>query len=183
ADPLIQPLDLSPPQRLSLVAFLRALTDPRVEAGQPPFDRPTLFTESSLAATPAGPGTASSEGVVPRAIAIEPPRVTGPPLSIGLRQARPGASAWLLVDHSGADVPVHLFGADLHLALSPALGVLPAGPLADGAPDELGHATLKLDLAALGVPAGLDLWAQWLVLDSRLPLELAASDAVRLHTF
>src|SRR5215212_2006789 len=44
----IRALGLSAQQRADLVAFLRgALTDPRVAAGQAPFDRPMLYTEST----------------------------------------------------------------------------------------------------------------------------------------
>ncbi len=42
-DPLVRQVRLAPPQRNDVVVFLqRALTDPRVEQGLPPFDAPTL---------------------------------------------------------------------------------------------------------------------------------------------
>ena len=50
-DPRIRPLRLSPAERSALLAFLRRpLTDARVAAELPPFDRPTLFSETSRAA-------------------------------------------------------------------------------------------------------------------------------------
>ena len=46
--PLIRPLRLTPADKAALLAFLRRpLTDARVAAELPPFDRPTLFTESA----------------------------------------------------------------------------------------------------------------------------------------
>ncbi|HNO78358.1 MAG TPA: cytochrome c peroxidase [Phycisphaerae bacterium] len=45
-DPLIPPINIPPPVRPALVDFLaNALTDPRVEAGTFPFDRPKLHSE------------------------------------------------------------------------------------------------------------------------------------------
>jgi cytochrome c peroxidase len=69
--------NLTPSERNSVILFLRdALTDPRVAAGLPPFDHPTLFTTANpfnsnqtKAATPAGGGW------TPKMIADVPPHV------------------------------------------------------------------------------------------------------------
>lgn len=72
-DPRIRPLDLSPTERAALLAFLRRpLTDERVAAELPPFDRPTLFTETSRAAVvlPSQPRVAIADpGVGAREVA------------------------------------------------------------------------------------------------------------------
>ena len=128
ADPLIQELNLSPSQRLALVAFLRTFTDPRVAAGLPPFDRPTLFSESALVAAPAGAGSAGTGGAVPQFLAVEPAYVGQTQFSLGARQLSAGAWTWLAFDASPATPPVQLGGADVHLALSPAFVLLPWMP-------------------------------------------------------
>src|SRR5262249_47426758 len=70
---VIRPLNLTAQQKTDLVAFLkRPLTDPRVAAETPPFDRPMLYTESARVPVVSGTGIAGSAGV-PQAIAVEPP--------------------------------------------------------------------------------------------------------------
>jgi cytochrome c peroxidase len=95
----IRPLGLSAQQRADLVAFLRgALTDPRVAAGSPPFDRPMLYTESTRVPQVTGAGTPGSGGAVPRATAIEPPLVGNPSFTVAVSNALGGAQAVLVVD-------------------------------------------------------------------------------------
>lgn len=183
ADELIETLNLSPSQRLSIVAFLRTFTDPRLVAGQPPFDRPTLFSESSWVAVDAGAGTAGAAGLTPEVIAVEPAKTGATEFSLGIRRGTAGALAWLAIDGAPAGAPLQVLGAQVHLALSPGSSLLAQGPLADGAPFAAGHGTASFDLAALALPPGLNVWAQWFVLDPLAVGGLAASNAVRLTTF
>ncbi|MEM7203650.1 MAG: cytochrome c peroxidase [Planctomycetota bacterium] len=181
ADPLIQRLRLSPSQRLALVAFMQALTDPRVAAGAPPFDRPKLFTESTFAPQPAGAGSAGWGGFTPGAIVVEPALTTSREYSLGVRRAAPGALALLAIDAASAASPIPLLGAQFHLGWTPALTFIPAGPLVVGVAGT-GHGTLSFDLAAAGVASGIDVWLQWLIADAAAVGGLAASDAVQVRT-
>jgi cytochrome c peroxidase len=98
-DPNIQPRNLSPQQKADLVAFLkRPLTDPRVAAELPPFDRPKLYTESNRVPQVTGTGVAGSGGIVPSVTAIEPPLVGNPSFALAVSNAIGGANAVLVID-------------------------------------------------------------------------------------
>ena len=97
--PLITPLNLTPLQKSQLLAFLRRpLTDPRVAASQPPFDRPSLFSESNLVPLVTGQGTAGQGGLVPQVVALQPALLGNATFTIGLYGARPDAEAVLVID-------------------------------------------------------------------------------------
>jgi len=75
-DPLIIPRSITGPERDALLAYLRdALTDPRIAAELPPFDRPRLYTESTRMPTLVGSGVAGGNGFVPVIAAREQPQV------------------------------------------------------------------------------------------------------------
>ncbi|MDX6404176.1 MAG: hypothetical protein QOH70_1631 [Blastocatellia bacterium] len=96
---LIRPLNLSAAQKSDLLAFLRgALTDPRVAAGAAPFDRPTLYSESTRVPQVLGSGTQGSGGNVPQASANEPPLAGNPSFAVGVSNALGGATAVLVID-------------------------------------------------------------------------------------
>ncbi|MEP7211898.1 MAG: cytochrome c peroxidase [Acidobacteriota bacterium] len=97
----IKPRGLSAQQKADLVAFLkRPLTDPRVANGTPPFDRPTLYTESNRVPVVTGTGTAGSNGQVPQPIAIEPPLAGNPSFTVAVANGLGGATAVLVIDAS-----------------------------------------------------------------------------------
>jgi cytochrome c peroxidase len=97
----IRPIGLSAQQKSDLVAFLRnALTDPRVAAGQAPFDRPVLYTESSRVPQITGTGAAGSGGLVPQVSAIEPPLAGSTSFTVGVSGGLGGAQAVLVIDGS-----------------------------------------------------------------------------------
>jgi len=106
---LIRPLNLSPQQKSDLVAFLRALTDPRAAAATAPFDRPMLYSESGRVPQVTGSGRAGSGGNVPQLTAIEPPIVGNPAFTVGVSNALGGAQAVLVINSSdpgaGAAIP------------------------------------------------------------------------------
>lgn len=98
-DPRVRELFLTPEERANLIAFLgRPLTDPRLAAGLPPFDRPTLYTESALMPSVEGSGLAGSGGLVPELIALEPPLLGNPSFTVALQGALGGADALLVID-------------------------------------------------------------------------------------
>ena len=96
---LIRPMGLWPEEVESLAAFLkRPMTDPRVRDELPPFDRPKLFTESANVPTISGSGRAGSTGVIPRAIAIEPPLAGNPSFTVAVEDGLGSAEAVLVID-------------------------------------------------------------------------------------
>src|SRR6266403_1331683 len=120
---LIRPLGLSPQQKSDLLAFLRgALTDPRVAAGTSPFDRPTLYSESTRVPQVAGAGTQGSGGSIPQVTANEPPLAGNPSFAVGVSNALGGATAVLVIDSSdpgtGPTIPATASFARLTLQLS-----------------------------------------------------------------
>lgn len=120
---LIRPLGLSPQQKSDLLAFLRgALTDPRVAAGTAPFDRPTLYSESTRVPQVTGAGTQGSGGNIPQVTAIEPPLAGNPSFAVGVSNALGGATAVLVIDSSdpgsGPTIPSTASFARLTLQLS-----------------------------------------------------------------
>jgi cytochrome c peroxidase len=107
---LIRPLNLTGQQKSDLVAFLkRPLTDARVSAELPPFDRPTLYTESNRVPAIVGTGRAGTGGIVPKVTAIEPPILGNPSFTVGVSTAMGNAQAVLVVDSNdpgiGASIP------------------------------------------------------------------------------
>lgn len=95
----IAPLNLTTQQKEDLAAFLkRPLTDPRLVSEVAPFDRPTLYTETTRVPTIEGSGLAGTGGFVPFVVALEPPLIGNPSFTIGVWNALGGANALLVID-------------------------------------------------------------------------------------
>jgi len=110
----VRPRGLSAQQRADIVAFLkRPLTDPRVAAELPPFDRPTLYTESNRVPQVTGVGRAGSGGIVPEIKAISPPLAGNPNFTISLAGALGNADAFLVISQTdpgvGTSIPTSQF--------------------------------------------------------------------------
>ncbi len=96
---VIRPLNLSAQEKADLVAFMkRPLTDQRVANELPPFDRPTLYTETDRVPTITGTGRAGTGGIVPQVTAIEPPLVGNPNFTVAVSRGAGNASAVLVID-------------------------------------------------------------------------------------
>ncbi|HLM59344.1 MAG TPA: FG-GAP-like repeat-containing protein, partial [Pyrinomonadaceae bacterium] len=111
-DPRVRPLNLTAQQKADLVAFMkRPMTDPRVRDELPPFDRPQLYSESNRVPEIIGTGRAGSGGIVPQAVAIEPPIVGNPSFTIAVSGALGGAQAVLVIDSNdpglGSSIPAN----------------------------------------------------------------------------
>jgi cytochrome c peroxidase len=162
-DPRIVPLNLTPQQQASLVAFLsRPLTDPRVAAETAPFDRPRLYTESSFVPELVGGGVAGALGV-PDAIALEPALAGNPKFTVGLAGVPANAEATLVVDDA-----------------IPAEGT--AGSFARVTKTTGAHGEAS---ATLAIPneAGRVLYGRWYVADASAPGGVASSAAFRFQVF
>ncbi|CAN5538574.1 hypothetical protein BH10ACI1_BH10ACI1_03930 [soil metagenome] len=104
-DPRVRPLNLTVTQRADLVAFLkRPLTDLRVSAELPPFDRPHLYTESNRVPVISGIGRAGSGNITPQVKAIEPPLAGNPSFTVGVSGALGGANAVLVIDSNDPNI-------------------------------------------------------------------------------
>lgn len=94
---LIRPLGLGPGQQADLVAFLQALTDPRVAAESAPFDRPMLYIESDRVPQISGTGVAGSGGFMPQIKLISPPYIGNPNFIVSVSSALGGSNATLVI--------------------------------------------------------------------------------------
>jgi len=96
-DNRIRPLNLSQQEKNALIAFMtRPLTDPRVAAELPPFDRPTLYSETDR--VPVVEASDSSHRVM--AHAIEPPLAGTDEMTVAVSGGLEGAEAVLVIDES-----------------------------------------------------------------------------------
>lgn len=155
-DLIVEPLGLTPPQRAALVDFLgNGLTDPRVANELPPFDRPTLRSESAEPGPPlSGTGRAGSGGFVPAMIARTPPKAGTPGFKLGVSRALGGAAAYLVLEAPGSGTPAMLRPASARAAVS-----------LNGQGPGAGYGTVHLPLENWSAAVGLTLRARWFVLD------------------
>ena len=101
----IRELSMSAQDKIDLAAFLkRPLTDPRVAAGTPPFDRPTLYAESNRVPQVIGTGRAGTGAIVPKVTAIEPPLLGNPSFTVGVSTALANSQAVLVIDSNDPGV-------------------------------------------------------------------------------
>jgi len=178
-DPLLLPLAGQPginiPQIFDFVG--NALTDPRVAAGLPPFDRPTLHGQrvppgSNLF----GPPSAGTGGLAPAPIAGVP-ALMGAELKAGVRNARGGASAWLAVSTvQGNGAPVNGIPVNIGLPAKKVISDLLSGT--NGAAGA-GYGTFRAPIPAKPALIGLDLYAQVFVADPAATGGYAASRGAR----
>lgn len=182
-DANIQPLGLTPQQQAALVAFLsRPLTDPRVSAELPPFDRPTLYSESAFVPSSFGVASPGSGGVAPQLIALEPPQLGATNWTVGIDGALGGQVAGLVLT-TGATAGLPFQGATSFVDISQAIGVLRI-PSLGGSGIGDGWGSWTIDLPSNPALLGTTLYVQAFVLDPTGPGErLSATDARQLILF
>lgn len=180
-DPLLQPLAGQPgiviPQ---IFEFVRnGLTDPRVAARQPPFDRPTLYSERHPPGSALfGPAAAGAGGLVPDPIVATPALAGGDDFRIGVRNALGGADAWVALSRAiGSGAPVRGVPLNLGLPLARVVALRLAG--ASGAAGA-GYGTAPLALPANPILVGTEIFAQVFVRDAAAAAGIAASRGARL---
>jgi cytochrome c peroxidase len=120
---VIRPMAMTPMEQQTLAAFMkRPMTDPRVRDELPPFDRPQLYTESNRVPVISGTGRAGNAGVVPTAVAIEPPLVGNPSFTVAVGGGLGAANATLVIGSTdpgvGTSVPTSGSFAFQQLVLS-----------------------------------------------------------------
>lgn len=173
-DPRVRPRNLTQGQKNALLAFLRRpLTDPRVAAEQAPFDRPTLYTESSRVPLITGNAAVGSNGIAPTITAIEPPLLGNSNFTVGLANALGGASVALVVNSTDpgiqASIPVGDFAN-----LQTVLGGSGAGA---------GSVSLHLDLGNDPALIGQTLHGRYYIDDPAAANGLAVTPAFRITVF
>jgi len=181
-DPLIRPLGLGPGPRADLVAFLgRALTDPRVENATVPFDRPTLFSESSRAPGLLGAPTPGTGGAVPQMIANEPAHAGNPSMTVGIDGGLGGGFAALLFDPVPNPAGLTFNGASIHLGLSSGLRNIHV-ELLQGLGPGAGWGSYSVGIPGNVSFLGSSVYLQWLLVEPGLG-SLAATAAAELPVF
>lgn len=182
-NPLIVPLGLTDGEKSDLVAFLRnALTDPRVAAELPPFDRPTLYSETLRPPRSYGVGAAGSAGHWPRLIGMEPPYLGNPNMTLAIANALGGTPAVLLLGVAPAAAGGAYLGVPLHVDIGPALVAIPVAGLAGTGPGG-GHFSLPLAMPTDPTLAQAKLYAQGLIADRGAPLGLAGTQGLEVTLF
>ncbi len=172
---------LMPDERAALLDFLEnALTDPRVANREPPFDRPTLRSESQPHGSNLfGPATAGSGGHLPEMLADSPSNLGSAIFRIGLGRGLGGAPAVLAIAGRRLSytaqslLPVHVDIASARLHLLTLSGALPGE----------GVATFRTTLPRDPGLVGLRRFAQWFVFDPASPGGMAVSPAAEFELF
>ncbi|MCR9246353.1 MAG: hypothetical protein NXI31_15075 [bacterium] len=183
-DPLIFNIlgAISPNDRTNMVAFLRTLTDPRVVNQQPPFDRPTLWSETANVPTTFGTGTAGTGGLTPRANAWEPGLLGNPKVTIGVDRVQPSTFAFIAWDLFANQAPTAVLGHNVYLAQSGAMATSGVG-LTQGSGPGNGFASLTFSLPPDPAFAGATLFGQWLLVDANGPVGFSSSNAFGVKLF
>ncbi len=174
-DPRIVPLGLDQAQKDALVAFLeRPLTDPRVAAELPPFDRPRLAAESGCLPAVSGTGVAGSGGFEPGVVAIEPPLLGNPSFTVGITGALGGAGAVLAIDSEDPGT-----GPQIPDSASFALAALTL----DGSVAGDGWGSVSLPVPDDPALANQTVYGRWFVEDPGAPGGVAVSRRFRVSFF
>jgi cytochrome c peroxidase len=172
---LIRPLGLNAQQQSDLVAFLRnALTDPRVQAGAAPFDRPTLYSESNRVPVITGTGTPGSGGNIPQVTAIEPALAGNPNFTVGLTGGLGGASAVLVIDSNDPGPGPAIAATASFARVSVQLSGAGAGQ---------GFGSISMLVPANSSLVGQTFFGRWYVRDPNAAGGVAASPAFRFTVF
>ena len=122
----LQQLDLDQVEIAALLDFLEnGLVDPRARNRLPPFDRPTLFSESQpRGSNQFGVATAFA-GIAPRLLADAPPWLGNPAWPLGLVQGPANGAGALLVTLAPLPSGTPFQGTQLHVDPASLLTILP----------------------------------------------------------
>jgi cytochrome c peroxidase len=172
---LVTPLGLNPQQQADLVAFLRRpLTDPRVAAELAPFDRPTLFTESSRMPKISGEGRPGAGGFVPQIQAISPPLAGNPNFTVSVSGATGNADAYLVFSTRdpgvGATIPSSTILAERYATTQ-------------NTGDGNGWASVSVSIPDNFLYSGRTIYARWYILDPNAINGFSVTPAIEFTIF
>lgn len=169
---VIRPLNLTAQQKADLVAFLkRPLTDDRVRNELPPFDRPTLYTETSRVPTVTGRGRPGSKFVIPEAVLVAPPIIGNPNFTVGIANGHGGAQATLVVGSQdpGLGITIPTSGSFAYQTIT-----------LSNSESTNGYGSVNLAIPNDPLLIGQTFYGRWYVRDNRAITGIAVS---RLITF
>ena len=174
--------DPAPGEVGALRAFLEhALTDPRVVARQPPFDRPTLASERTPSGSNLfGVGTRGTDRITPVILADTPAFLGNPAFKIGLGGALGGTQAALFLSTRKADPGATLLGVPL--AVAPPFELYKQYIVPRTLPGR-GVATFRMSLPSSTSMLGLDFFAQWFVRDPGAATGVSATRGAAFRIF
>lgn len=171
---LIRPLTLNQDAKDALVAFMkRPMTDPRVRDELPPFDRPTLFTESIKQPQILGSGLKGLGTDIPHAIAIEPPLVGNPSFNLTVTTGNRNGTAVLVVSDSDPGIHVSYPPTGTFANMSK--------PLTDAG--DYGYASVSMPIPNDSALVGRTLYARWYIQDAVLKRRIAVSRLIKFTIF
>jgi cytochrome c peroxidase len=173
-DGLIAPLFLSESERADLLAYLvNALTDPRIAAELPPFDRPTLYSESTRVPRIEGAGRPGAFGV-PEIGALEPALLGNRNFTVTLQRVPVGVQATLVVGRVDPGLRDTIPTADF--------ANISATTQADAALDG-GYLSTQLDLSGNPMLGGQTLYGRYYIADPAAESGLSISRYFRITVF
>jgi len=166
----------------ALRAFLEhALTDPRVAARQPPFDRPTLASERSPTGSNLfGVATRGTDRITPIILADTPAFLGNAAFKIGLGASLGGTEAALFISTRRADPGTTLLGVPL--AVAPPFELYKQFIVPRTLPGR-GVATFRMTLPSSTSVLGQDFYAQWFIRDPGAANGISATRAAAFQVF
>ncbi|MEZ6017541.1 MAG: cytochrome c peroxidase [Planctomycetota bacterium] len=175
-DPLLNNVSMAPSTAFNITEFIRVgLTDPRVAAELPPFDRPTLRSELGPNAVLSGVARAGSGGIAP-VILADMPAVSGDRgFHVAVRDGLGGALARIVVRNAAPGGPPAGGGP---LAATPSLYGAPITLAGTGAGN--GYGTWQRGIPNAPALVGQSMWFQWLIADAGAPRGFARTQWAEL---
>ncbi|MDG1051392.1 MAG: cytochrome c peroxidase [Planctomycetota bacterium] len=162
-DPILNNVFFSPGTASTIEAFINGgLTDPRVAAELPPFDRPLLRSEMGPAASLVGNGRAGAGGNEPQMMAFSPPKVGNGQFRVAVSEALGGAPAILALRNQppgaggGGSIGGIISRSPSRVAFRTQLSGVGAGQ---------GFGTWNSEIPNDPALVGTQFWMQWLVRD------------------
>lgn len=174
-DPRVRPLNLTSKEKADLVSFLkRPFTDARVRDELPPFDRPHLYTESNRIPAITGTGRPGSGGIVPQAVAYEPPLVGNPSFTVAVSRGLGGAPAVLVIDINDPGVGTSI----------PAAGSLVRVQVnTTGSGDGNGFGSYSVAIPNNASLIGQTFYGRWYITDAGAANGFSVSQVIRFTVF
>lgn len=170
----VRPRNFTAQQKADLAAFLkRPLTDPRVAAELPPFDRPMLYSESMHVPQVIGTGLVGTGNKIPQVVAVEPPLLGNPRFTVGVYDAS-GSYATLVIDANDPGAATQLPAAASFARVTVLLT----------AANDTGYASVGLAIPNNPALLGATLYGRWYITgNTNAEVAVAVSPAFKFTVF